>query len=148
MSKSVHTTLVFVHLSEQGERSFSFYRKPGADMMLTQEEINKELIDHCNMFHFGSVSLTDEPCKSATVAAVEYAREKGKIISYDPNYRDALWKDSLVAKEAILKVMPLADIVKISEEEMAFLFGISDIDQGAGLIKDMGVSLVLISMGG
>ncbi|GMQ58093.1 carbohydrate kinase [Vallitalea sediminicola] len=147
MSKDVHTTLAFVHLSEQGERSFSFYRKPGADMMLTKEEINKELIDNCNMFHFGSVSLTDEPCKSATIIAVEYAKKKGKIISYDPNYREALWKDYRVAKEEILKVMPLADIVKISEEEMEFLFGITDMDECVKLIKEMGVSLVLISMG-
>lgn len=147
MSKNVHTTLAFVHLREQGERSFSFYRKPGADMMLSKEEINKDLIDNCNMFHFGSVSLTDEPCKSATIEAVKYAKKKGKIISYDPNYREALWTNSLVAKEEILKMMPLADIVKISEEEMEFLFDVTDIENGINLIKDMGVSFVLISMG-
>lgn len=147
MSKSVHTTLAFVHLSEEGERSFSFYRKPGADMMLVKEEVHKALIDHCHVFHFGSVSLTDEPCKSATITAVEYAKKNGKIISYDPNYRQALWEDAQIAKEEILGIMPLADIVKISQEEMVFLFGHGDMEKGVKQIQDMGVSLVLISMG-
>ncbi|WP_428864875.1 carbohydrate kinase family protein [Clostridium sediminicola] len=147
MAKDVHTTLAFVHLSEQGERSFSFYRKPGADMMLTKEEINKDLIENCKVFHFGSVSLTDEPCKSATIDAVIYAKDNDRIISYDPNYRPALWKDSSVAKEEILKIMPLADIVKISEEEMEFLFDETDVEKCVKFIKNMGASLVLISMG-
>ncbi|GKX29881.1 fructokinase [Vallitalea longa] len=147
MAEDVHTTLAFVHLSDNGERSFSFYRKPGADMMLEEKEIKKELIDNCNIFHFGSVSLTDEPCRSTTISAVKYAKCKGKIISYDPNYRKAIWNTPENARKEILEVMPLADIVKISYEEMEFLFGITDINEGIEKIKRMGVSLVLISMG-
>ena len=147
IDKDVHTTLAFVHLSDNGERSFSFYRKPGADIMLREKEVNKEMIDKCNIFHFGSVSLTDDPCRSAVISAVEYAKEKGKIISYDPNYREALWDNEESARKTILDIMKLADIVKISQEEMEFLFHITDIDECMNKIKKMGVSLILISMG-
>src|SRR5690606_226040 len=115
------TTLAFVHLSDSGDRSFSFYRDPGADLLLTPEEVNKQLIDECKIFHFGSVSMTGEPSRSATLSAVKYAREQGRIISYDPNLRMRLWSSESEAKEVILGAMPYADILKISEEELLFL---------------------------
>ena len=94
------TTLAFVHLDPSGDRSFSFYRKGCADVMLRSEEINYEIIDQAKAFHFGSLSFTDEPSRSAVEAAVRYAKAKGKLITYDPNYRPALWKNENEALEA------------------------------------------------
>ncbi len=90
IDENYHTTLAFVELNEEGDRSFSFYRTEGADIMLTGEEVNKRNIDDCRIFHFGSVSLTDNPSKGAVQEAVSYAKKKGKLISFDPNYRPLL----------------------------------------------------------
>ncbi|NLW11689.1 MAG: carbohydrate kinase [Clostridiaceae bacterium] len=148
IGEDCHTTLAFVHLSESGDRSFSFYRDPGADLLLTPQEVNKQLIDDCRIFHFGSVSMTGEPSRSATLSAVKYAREQGHIISYDPNLRMRLWSSEAEAKEVILGAMPYADILKISEEELLFLTGEKDLQKGSGLLKDTyGLKLVLITLG-
>lgn len=147
MTPEVNTTLAFVQLSEQGDRSFSFYRNPGADMMLREDEINTQLISDCEIFHFGSVSLTDEPSRGATFSAVDFAKKQGKIISFDPNYRPPLWESQRRAKEEISHALSLADIIKVSEEEMSFLTGETDPYKGAGLLSKSGAALILISLG-
>ncbi len=148
IGEGCHTTLAFVHLSDSGDRSFSFYRDPGADLLLTPEEVNKQLIDECKIFHFGSVSMTGEPSRSATLSAVKYAREQGRIISYDPNLRMRLWSSESEAKEVILGAMPYADILKISEEELLFLTGEKDLQKGSRFLRDTyGLKLILITLG-
>jgi fructokinase len=146
-SKEVNTTLAFVHLDEHGDRSFSFYRKPGADMMLAPEDLNFNIIDEAKIFHFGSLSMTNEPSKSATKAALEYAKSKGKIITYDPNWRPALWENDKTAKETMLFGLHYADILKISEEELEFLVGTKDVYDGSRQLLDKGVKIVVVTLG-
>lgn len=146
-SKEVNTTLAFVHLDEHGDRSFSFYRKPGADMMLSPEDLDFDIIDEAKIFHFGSLSMTNEPSKSATKAALEYAKSKGKIITYDPNWRPALWKNDETAKETMLFGLQYADILKISEEELEFLVGTKDVFDGSRQLLDKGVKIVVVTLG-
>ena len=114
------TTLAFVSL-KNGERSFSFARKPGADTQLTSEEINLDVVRNTKIFHCGSLSLTDEPARSATFFAVKEAKAAGAVISYDPNYRPLLWKSEEEAVEHMRSMIPYADIMKISDEETALL---------------------------
>ncbi|MGM9659374.1 MAG: carbohydrate kinase [Faecousia sp.] len=144
---SIPTTLAFVQLNEQGDRSFSFYRKPGADLMLTASEIRRDLIDRCKIFHFGSVSLTGEPCRSACLEAAAYAKQQGKRISFDPNYRPLLWDSEVEAREQIMRGIALADILKVSEEEMQLITGTDDLEKGSRILLEMGPSLVLVTMG-
>lgn len=132
----VHTTLAFVHTLPGGEREFSFYRKPGADMMLKEKELDTELLKECRIFHFGSLSLTDEPCRSATQAAVRIARKAGAWISFDPNLREMLWKDLSKAKEQITWGLSECDILKISDNELEFMTGLSDLEKGAELLRE------------
>jgi fructokinase len=141
------TTLAFVQLNEQGDRSFSFYRKDGADLMLRPEELKLDLIDQGKIFHFGAVSLTGEPCRSAVHAAVKYALKQGKIISYDPNYRPLLWTSPEKAKTEISRLIDSADILKVSEEEMVLLTGEEDLEKGAAKLRKAGPSIVLVSLG-
>jgi fructokinase len=141
------TTLAFVHLSETGDRSFSFYRKEGADLMLTWGEINRRLIDDSKIFHFGSVSLSGQPCRDAVHEAVRYAVSKGKIISYDPNYRPLLWHNETEAKTEIGKLLNSTDILKVSEEEMTLLTGETDLEKGAACLAKKGPIIVLVSLG-
>ena len=112
------TTMAFVTLDGTGNRSFSFARKPGADTCLRTDEINRSLIEECRVFHFGTLSLTDEPARSATQAAVAFAKEQGKLVSFDPNLRKPLWPSEDAAKEQIEWGLHQADIVKISDEEI------------------------------
>lgn len=144
---NVNTTIAFVHLDPSGDRSFSFYRKPGADIMLREEEIAWEIIDACHIFHYGSLSFTDEPCRSAVHAAVRYAKEHGKLMSYDPNYRPLLWESEKQAVKEMLAALPMADILKVSEEEMQLLTGENDLEAGAHALMKQGPKLVLISRG-
>lgn len=146
-SQAVHTTLAFVQLNENGDRSFSFYRNPGADMMLTADEVREDLIQDSHIFHFGSVSMTSEPARSATLHAAHLARRHGSIVSFDPNYRPPLWDDETTAKEQMLKGVALADIVKISEEELTLLTGDNDLEKGSLRLSESGASLVLVSLG-
>ncbi|MCX8128563.1 MAG: PfkB family carbohydrate kinase [Clostridia bacterium] len=146
-SKEVNTTLAFVHLSENGDRSFSFYRKPGADIMLAPEDLNLELIDNSKIFHIGSLSMTDEPSRSATIRALDYAKERGKLISYDPNLRLALWKNENTAKECILSVLSYADILKLSECELEFLTGKTDLSHGTELLAEAGAKIIVVTLG-
>ena len=141
------TTLAFVTFDETGDRAFSFARKPGADTQISFEELNLSLIDEAKVFHFGTLSLTDEPARTATYKAVEYAKSKGKLITYDPNLRKPLWKDMETAKEQLLWGLSQADVVKISDEEVEFLFGLS-VEEGAKhILSNYGVKLVFVTCG-
>lgn len=121
--EEVHTTLAFVHTAADGDRSFSFYRNPGADMMLTVDDINFDQIDRSRVFHFGTLSMTHDNCREATKKAVAYAKEKGLIISFDPNLRPPLWKDLNTAKEMMEYGFGQCDILKISDDEITFVTG-------------------------
>lgn len=145
---SVFTTLAFVTFNSEGDRSFSFARKPGADTRLLFEELDLSLIDDAKMFHFGTLSLTDEPVRSTTQKAVAYAKEHGKLITFDPNLRLPLWKSPKEAREQILWGLSNADIVKISDEEVAFLWGeLSEKEAADKLIGEYDVKLVMITCG-
>ena len=144
---SVFTTLAFVTLDEQGDREFSFSRKPGADTCLRFEDIDLSIIDQTKVFHFGTLSLTDDPARTATYKAVAYARQAGKLITFDPNLRKPLWKDLDTAKEQMLWGLAQADVVKISDEEVEFLFGMG-VEEGAEHIcANYGVKLVFVTCG-
>lgn len=147
VSDAVHTTLAFVQLDGKGERTFSFYRNPGADILLEEEDIDEDLIRNSHIFHFGSLSATAEPSRSATYAALNTAKKAGCIISYDPNYRAPLWKSEKVAVETMLHFMPYADILKVSEEEMELLTGIGDLEKGSQILADYGITLVCVTKG-
>ncbi len=141
------TTLAFVTFDEYGDRAFSFSRKPGADTCISFEELDLSLIDEARVFHFGTLSLTDEPARSATCQAVAYAKSKGKLITYDPNLRKPLWKDLAEARKQLLWGLSQADVVKISDEEVAFLFGL-DVEAGAAyILQHFGVKLVFVTCG-
>ena len=144
---TVFTTLAFVTLDQTGNRSFSFARKPGADTCLRPEEIRTSLIDRADVLHFGSLSLTDEPARSATRQAVAYAQKQGKRISFDPNLRMPLWPDKQAAKEQIEWGLHQADIVKISDEEIEFLWNVSPAQGAEKLLTEYGVSLVYATLG-
>ena len=122
MDASVFTTMAFVTLDAEGNREFSFARKPGADTCLTEHEVDYSLIDDCRVFHFGALSLTDEPARTATQRAVAYAKAQGKLISFDPNLRKPLWPDDAAAATQMEWGLHQADIVKISDEEVDFLW--------------------------
>ena len=144
---NVFTTLAFVTFDEYGDRQFSFSRKPGADTCLVFEELDLSLIDEAKVFHFGTLSLTDEPARTATQKAVAYAKSKGKLITYDPNLRKPLWKSLDAAKEQLLWGLRQADVVKISDEEVEFLFGLG-VEEGAGyILKNFAVKLVFVTCG-
>ena len=134
----VPTTLAFVQLDEYGDRSFSFYRDPGADVMLRPEEVDDTLLEGCRIFHFGSVSLTKEPCRGTTLWVARRAREAGALISYDPNYRPFLWPSVEAARRALCAALELTDILKVSEEEMCLLTGESTLPGGAEKLQAMG----------
>jgi len=148
LSGHARTTLAFVALDDKGDRSFSFYRNPGADTDLTADDIDLSIISASRIFHFGSLSLTDQPARDATISALEHAKKEGKTISYDPNLRPLLWKSLDDAKEKILSVIHYADILKISDEEMEFLTGQSDPEKGtASLISAYQTPLILVTLG-
>ena len=129
------TTLALVHTLPGGDRDFSFYRKPGADILLSAEELDEELLTGCRIFHFGTLSLTDEPVRSATRAAVKQAREAGALISFDPNLRAPLWRSMDEAKAAIRWGLGQCDILKIADNELEFMTGETDFDRGAALLR-------------
>ena len=146
-SSGVFTTLAFVTLDESGDREFSFARKPGADTRLTFDELDLGLIDGARVFHFGSLSLTDEPARTTTRRAVAYARERGKLVTYDPNLRKPLWTDLAEAREQLLWGLGQADVVKISDEEVEFLFGLSPEEGAERILDEYGAKLVFVTCG-
>ena len=146
--KKVNTTLALVHTLADGDRDFSFYRKPGADIMLTESEVNKKLIDECKIFHFGSLSLTDEPAATATREAVAYAKRMRKLISFDPNLREPLWESEEQSKEAIWYGIGQCDVLKIADNEIKWLTGMDDYDEGVRVIKERSSArLVNVTLG-
>mgnify|MGYP004621010005 CR=1 FL=1 len=147
VSDDVFTTLAFVTLDDSGNREFSFARKPGADTQLRFDEIDLGVIDASKVLHFGTLSMTNEPARDATYKAVEYAAGHGKLISFDPNLRKPLWDDLDEAKRQMLWGLKHADIVKISDEETEFLFGIAPEEAAKHIIDSFGVRLVYVTCG-
>lgn len=148
MDDEVHTTLALVHTYPDGDRDFSFYRNPGADVMLTETEIPETLIKDSRIFHFGSLSMTHEGVRAATKKAVAIAKEAGALISFDPNLRPPLWKNMDEAKEQILYGLGWCDILKISDNEIQWLTGKSDYTDGVEWINERyHIPLILVSMG-
>ena len=142
------TTEAVVSVSPTGERSFSFYRNPGADTLLSVQEATAALTPVPQILHFGSLSLTADPARSATIAAVELARRNGALISYDPNYRASLWPDEQTAVDWMKALMPKVDVLKLSDEELPLLTGTADPAEGTRLLAEQGPKLVLLTMGG
>lgn len=141
------TTLAFVTRDENGEREFSFARKPGADIMLGADDIDFDKINIAKVLHFGTVGMTADPSRTAHKKAVRYAKEKGKIISFDPNLREPLWSDLETAKQEILWGIGQADVVKISDNEVEFLFGANAEDGAKIIMEQYGVKLVFVTLG-
>ena len=146
-SDDVFTTLAFVTLDNRGDREFSFSRKPGADTCLRFEELDLSLIDEAKVFHFGTLSLTDEPARTATYRAVAYAKARGKLITYDPNLRKPLWQDLDTCKAQMIWGLQQAAVVKISDEEVRFLFGLGVQEGAAHILSNYGVKLVFVTCG-
>ncbi|MDR2569809.1 MAG: carbohydrate kinase [Oscillospiraceae bacterium] len=144
---SVFTTLSFVTLNESGDRSFSFARKPGADTCISFDELDLSLIDNTKAFHIGTLSLTDEPAKEATQKAIKYAKDAGKMITFDPNLRQSLWDDLDNAKKQILWGLGQSDIVKISDEEVEFLWGCDEKIGAKKLLCEFGIKLAMVTCG-
>lgn len=146
--EEVHTTLAFVHTFPDGDRDFSFYRNPGADMMLTKEEIQEDLIRNSKVFHFGTLSSTHEGVREATRYAIDVAKEAGCLVSFDPNLRPPLWKTLEDARKEIEYGLSKTDILKISDNEVEFLCGTSDYDEGAKmLIEKYNILFVCVTLG-
>lgn len=146
--EQVNTTLAFVHTMADGDREFSFYRNPGADMMLTEQELATDVIQSSKIFHFGSLSMTDEPARSATKRAVALARNAGAVLSFDPNLREPLWHSLEDAREQILYGLAHCDILKISDNEIIWLTGCEDFDEGIQTLRGrFHIPLILLSMG-
>lgn len=147
ISPDTFTTLAFVTFDAHGDRSFAFARKPGADTQLTFDELDLSLIDETRVFHFGTLSLTGEPARTTTYRAVEYAKAHGKLVTYDPNLRKPLWNDLNEAKEQMLWGLRQADVVKISDEEVEFLFGLGVQDGAQYILDHYPVKLVFVTCG-
>ena len=146
--RKIHTTLAFVHTLEDGDRDFSFYRNPGADMMLTESELNVSMLESCRIFHFGSLSMTDTICRKATKRAIEIAKENGAIISFDPNLREPLWESLYAAREQIEYGMSQCDILKISDNEIQWFTGEQDYDKAVDYLQSKySIRLILVSLG-
>ncbi len=148
MDDRIHTTLAFVHTMPGGDRDFSFYRNPGADMMLKKEEVQAQLIQESRLFHFGTLSCTHEPVREATYYALETAKENDLIITFDPNLRPPLWDSMEDARREIYHGMEYCDVLKISDNEMEFLFGDSDFDRGVARLQEKyQIPLILVTLG-
>lgn len=147
VDEKVFTTLAFVALNDSGERSFSFARKPGADTMLTSQEVNLDIINNTKILHVGSLSLTNDPSRSATFYALQKAKENGCILSYDPNYRAPLWESKETAVKHMKSVMPYIDVMKISDEETVLIMEESSFEKAAAMIVESGIPLVVVTLG-
>ena len=148
MDNEVHTTLALVHTFADGDRDFSFYRNPGADMMLTVDELNLDLVRDTRIFHFGTLSMTHDGIRATTKKAVETAKEAGALISFDPNLREPLWDSLDNAKEQVRWGLGKCDILKISDNEIQWLTGEEDFTAGVKKIREeFPIPLILVSMG-
>lgn len=148
MDQDVRTTLAFVQNDETGDRSFSFYRSPGADMMLRAEEVNEELIKDSKIFHFGTLSMTHDTVREATKKALDVAKANGLTISFDPNLRESLWDTLDNAKKQVEYGLGFCDVLKISDNEIQWFTGEEDYDKGIQILKDTyNIPLILLSLG-
>lgn len=146
--EGARTALAFVTLRSDGEREFMFYRNPSADMLLKESELNLDLIKKAKVFHYGSISLITEPCRSAHLRAMEVAKEAGALLSYDPNLRLPLWPSPVDAREQIMSIWDRADIIKVSDVELEFLTGSDTVDDKAALsLWHPGIKLLLVTLG-
>lgn len=144
----VNTTLAFVHTLAGGDRDFSFYRKPGADMMLSVNDLRDDLLKDCKVFHFGTLSMTTEGCREATKKAIEVAKEAGAIISFDPNLREPLWESLEVAKEQTAYGLSKCDVLKISDNEIKWFTGEENYEAGTRYLQaHYNIPLILVSLG-
>ena len=148
VDKDARTTLAFVETKEDGDRDFSFYRNPGADMLLRKDDIRTELLAQTKLFHFGTLSMTHDAVREATKFAVEYAKEQGAVISFDPNIREPLWESMDLAREQVEYGLGMCDILKISDNEIVWLTGEEDYSVGVKKIREKyDIPLILVSMG-
>ena len=148
VDENVNTTLAFVHTFPDGDREFSFYRNPGADMMLTADEVNPEVVKDTKVFHFGTLSMTHEGVREATKKAVETAKANGCLVSFDPNLRPPLWGSLDLAKEQMEYGFGKCDILKISDNEIQFVSGKEDYDEGIAYLQETyNIPLILLTMG-
>lgn len=148
VDENVNTTLAFVHTFPDGDREFSFYRNPGADMMLTADEVNPEVVKDTKVFHFGTLSMTHEGVREATKKAVETAKANGCLVSFDPNLRPPLWSSLDIAKEQMEYGFGKCDILKISDNEIQFVSGKEDYDEGIAYLQETyNIPLILLTMG-
>ncbi len=148
MDEEIHTTLAMVHTYPDGDRDFSFYRNPGADMMLTEEEVSEELIADSRIFHFGTLSMTHEGVRNATKKAVAAAKRSGAIVSFDPNLRPPLWKSLEDAKQQVAYGLSQCDVLKISDNEIQWFTGREDFDEGVSELRSQhNIPLIVLSMG-
>ena len=148
VDENVNTTLAFVHTFPDGDREFSFYRNPGADMMLTADEVNPEVVKDTKIFHFGTLSMTHDGVREATKKAVETANENGCLVSFDPNLRPPLWSSLDLAKEQMEYGFGKCDILKISDNEIQFVSGKEDYDEGIAYLQEKyNIPLILLTMG-
>lgn len=148
MDDEVHTTLALVHTYPGGDRDFSFYRNPGADMMLREEELDEEMLKNTRLFHFGTLSMTDTEVRKATKRAVDIAKESGALISFDPNLRPPLWRSLDDAREQTAYGFSRCDILKISDNELQWFTGEEDFDAGISKLKEQyNIPLIMLSMG-
>ena len=148
MDPEVNTTLAFVHTFPDGDREFSFYRNPGADMMLSESDVDPEFIGQAKIFHFGTLSMTHDGVRAATKKAVQAAKENGCLISFDPNLRPPLWSSLDLAKEQMEYGFGVCDILKISDNEIQFVSGKEDYDEGIAYLQEKyQIPLILLTMG-
>lgn len=148
MDNDVHTTLAFVHTYPDGEREFSFYRNPGADMMLTKDEIMEDIIKAGKIFHFGTLSSTHEGVRAATRYALDIAKENGLLISFDPNLREPLWSSLEDAKREIEYGLSKCDILKISDNELEFMTGTDDYSEGVKILREKyDIPMIFVTLG-
>lgn len=146
--EKVPTTLAFVANDETGERSFSFYRDPGADIMFRAEELREEAVKNTRLFHFGTLSMTHEGVREATKKALKIAKENGVLISFDPNLRESLWNDLETARQQFDYGMQYCDILKISDNELQWFTGEQDLEKGIAILKERyAISLILLTLG-
>lgn len=146
-TKKAFTTIAFVTLNEYGEREFSFARKPGADTLLEIGDIDLSVVKQSKAIHFGSVCMTNEPARSTHYSVIEYARKSGLLISYDPNYRESLWEDCEEARKQILWGISQADIIKISDSELKFVYGLPPLEGANRIFSDYSPKLVYVTCG-
>ncbi|MCH5345192.1 MAG: carbohydrate kinase [Acetatifactor sp.] len=148
MDEEVRTTLAFVETFPDGDRDFSFYRNPGADMMLREDEVNAELLNDTRLFHFGTLSMTHEEVRNATKKAIAVAKEAGAVISFDPNLREPLWRSLDDAREQVAYGMSKCDVLKISDNEIQWFTGEEDYDAGIRKLREKySIPLIMLSMG-